>query len=79
MADILAGHEAGQGPAVERVGPLLLEGQQVLLDYLEQRRPLGLPSRVRVPGRELCACGCLNNGGLSASEGRLVLRLPGRL
>ena len=64
----LVGHEAGQGPAIGLVGPLLLEGQQVLLDYLEKRCFLGFPPRVRVPGRGLCACGCLHDGGLSASD-----------
>jgi hypothetical protein len=39
----LVGHEAGQRPAVGLVGPLLLEGQQVLLDYLEKRCLLGFP------------------------------------
>ena len=42
--------------AVGLVSPLLLEGQQVLLDYLEKRRLLRLPPRIGVPGRGLYAC-----------------------
>jgi hypothetical protein len=34
----LVGHEAGQGSAIGLVGPLPLEGQQVLLDYLEKAK-----------------------------------------
>jgi hypothetical protein len=33
-----------RGPAIGLVGPLLLEGQQVLLDYLEERCFLRLPA-----------------------------------
>ena len=50
--------------------------QQVLLDHLEKRRLFGLPARVGVPGRGPCACGCLHNGGLTASDRLLLPRLP---
>jgi hypothetical protein len=55
--------------------PLLLEGEQVLLDYLEERCLLGFPPRVGVPGRVLCARGYLHDGGFSAGDGRWLLRL----
>jgi hypothetical protein len=50
------------------VGPLLLEGQQVLLQHLIKGSLLRLPARVdRAGRRRLCACRCLHRGGLSAS------------
>ena len=47
----LVGHELGQRASAGLVGPLLLEGQQVSLDYLEKGSLLGLPARVHQAGR----------------------------
>ena len=66
----LVGDEAGQRAAVGLVGPLLPEGQQVLLEHLEERRFFWLPAGIRVPGRRSCACRCLHEGGCrSAGHG----------
>jgi hypothetical protein len=69
-------HEFRQCPAVSLVGPLLLEGQQVLLEQLIKRCLFRLPPRIGVPARGLYACRSLHDGGLSASDGPLLLRLP---
>ena len=46
----LVGHELGQRASAGLVGPLLLEGQQVSLDYLEKGSLLRLPARVHQAG-----------------------------
>ena len=40
----LVGHETGQRATVGLVGPLLLEGQKVLLQHLVEDSLLGLPA-----------------------------------
>ena len=47
----------------------------IWFDHLEKGGLLGFPPRVRVSARGPRACGCLHNGGLSASDGRFLLRL----
>src|SRR5450759_897745 len=46
----LRGHELGQGAPAGLVGPLLLEGQQMLLHHLVERGVFGLPARVHRAG-----------------------------
>jgi hypothetical protein len=57
------GDEAGQRAAVGLVGPLLLEGEQVLLQHLEKGGLFRLPAGIGVAGRRFCACRCLHEGG----------------
>ena len=67
----LAGHELGQRAPAGLVGPLLLEGQQMLLHHTAKRSLLGLPARIhRSRRRGLCACRCLHKGDLSANGSR---------
>jgi hypothetical protein len=55
------------------VGPLLLEGQKVLLQHLIKGSLVRLPARVdRTRRRRLCARRCLHRGGLSASRSQQV-------
>jgi hypothetical protein len=49
-------HELRQRPAVGRIGPMLLEGQQVLLEHLLKRCFFRLPPRIGVPARGLYVC-----------------------
>jgi hypothetical protein len=64
------GDEAGQRAAVGLVGPLLLEGEQVLLQHLEKGGLFRLPAGIGVAGRRFCACRCLHEGGCrSAGHG----------
>jgi hypothetical protein len=61
-------HEFRQGASTGIVGPLLLEGQQVLLRHLVEGSLLRLPARIdRTIGCRPYTCRCLHQGGLSAS------------
>jgi hypothetical protein len=64
-------HERRQRPPAGRVGPLLLESEQVFLHHHVQGSLLRLPARIdRARGRGLCACRCLHEVELSASGSR---------
>jgi hypothetical protein len=43
---LLVGHELRQRAPADLVGPLLLEGEEVLLHHLEKRSLLRLPARI---------------------------------
>ena len=71
----VVGHEAGQRAAVGLVGPLLLEGEKVLLQHLVKRSFLRLPAGVGVAGRLCRACRCLHRR-IVGKRLTLLLRLP---
>jgi hypothetical protein len=48
-------HELGQRASAGLVGPLLLQGQQMLLHHLEERSLLRLPARINRAGEDLAA------------------------
>jgi hypothetical protein len=66
-------HELRQRAPAGGVGPLLLEGQQVLLQHLIKGSLVRLPARVdRAGRRRLYACRCRHREGLSASGSPMV-------